>query len=155
MSFTSLRRMASTMLYVATVPCLRSVSVMRVPETDVRVGSKVKHTFNVHRHRSTDVFEVADVAINQHDRTGVKVGLNEGKVATRQVVNHNDLIPTTDQTVNEVRTDEARSTRDQGSHGLTTKTARIRQMVPPSSRHSVKSVEGDASIPEGPEPWGR
>ena len=99
-------------------------------ETNVRVGGKVEHTIDVHGHRSTNILRAADITFNQHDRTGIKVVLDEGKVATREVVNDDDLVPTTHQTVDEVRADEARSTRDQGSHGLTTKTARIRQMVP-------------------------
>ena len=83
-----------------------------------------------HGHGSANIIRIADVAFDQHGGTGIKVALDEREFTARKVVNDDDLIPARHQAVDEVGANEARSTRNQGSHGLTTKTARIRQMVP-------------------------
>ena len=51
-------------------------------------------------------------------------------MAAGEVINHHDAISPRNQSVDEMRTDETRATSDQGSHAPTTKTARIREMVP-------------------------
>lgn len=70
-------------------------------------------------------------------------------MATGEVIDDHDAVASRNQAVNEMRPDEACATGDQGSHGPTTKTARIREMV---SGHSpeigLKSVDVFRSGPE-------
>jgi hypothetical protein len=61
------------------------------------------------------------------------------------------MVSSGDQAVNEMRADEASSAGDQGSHAMTTKTARIREMVPTRPPAiGLKLVEADGSVPEEP-----
>jgi len=51
------------------------------------------------------------------------------ELAAAEVVQNNDFVPASNQSVDEVRTDETCTSGDQGSHGNSTSGARIRQMV--------------------------
>ena len=66
----------------------------------------MEHTIDVHGHGSTNIIRIADIAFNQNNCTGVKVALDEGKVAAREVVNDDDLVPASHQAVDEVGADE-------------------------------------------------
>ena len=50
-------------------------------QTDVGVGGEVEHAIDVHGHGSADIIRIANVAFDQHGGTGIKVTLDEGKVA--------------------------------------------------------------------------
>ncbi len=62
--------------------------------------------------------------------TSINVILDKGGMATGEVIDDHYAIAPRNQSVNEMRTYEACATGDQGSHAPTTKTVRIREMVP-------------------------
>ena len=62
------------------------------------------------------------------------------------------MVTSGDQSVDEMRADEASTASNQGSHGVTPKTARIREMVPTCEPAvALKAVKADGSVPEGPD----
>jgi hypothetical protein len=111
----------------------------------------MKHAINVHRHCTADIVWVADVALHQVNPAGVQMRLDESDISAGKVVNHDDVVATADQPVNQMGADEAGASRHQGSHDWSTKTARIREMVL-SSTHvtALISVQANGSISEEP-----
>ena len=109
----------------------------------------MEDTINVHGHGLVNVLWMTYIALDQGHMTSINVVLDEGNIAAGEVIDDHDCVTPRNQPVNEMRPDEACATGDQGSHGLTTKTARIREMVPAHLPGiGLKSVDDFRSGPE-------
>ena len=135
------------------VGCNRTLLQVRIgdarTETNVGVGGKVKDAINVHLHGFSHIAWIANIALDHHHIAGIHMMLNEFCMAAGKVVQDNDTVSSRHQAVDEVRPDETRTAGDQGSHEPTTKTARIREMVPTQNPNiALKRVKVNHSVPE-------
>ena len=115
----------------------------------------MEHAINLHGHGPTDIGWIADVAFDKANSPVVDVRLNEADIAAGEVVNDHHVVAASHKPVDEMGADEAGASGHQRSHGRTTKSARIREMVPVRNRIAaliivqvVDSGSGDTTSEE-------
>ena len=115
----------------------------------------MEHALNLHGHGPTDIGWIADVALDKANSPVVDVRLNEADIAAGEVVNDHHVIAASHKPVDEMGADEAGASGHQRSHVRTTKSARIREMVPVRNRIAaliivqvVDSGSGDTTSEE-------